>query len=221
MVVAIIMLLAAMLLPALRNAKERGRSTVCLGNLRQLGMSSLLYAQDYADWLPANGDAVPWSGDVNMTAERWSTERRLENYGIKWESKAKLCPSNQDPWQVNAVKTGYYLAGPVSAGTRYCGPGQASGPWPRVGDLSNPTRVITFFEVFSEHYNYPEGTQYAGLINGRVNVVYLDGHAGSQVSPQMQACGGLFMALESLWYNYRLSFTGCSSTLEQRVNTAE
>jgi len=57
-VIAIIAILAAMLLPALQSAKESGRSALCLSNLKQIGLASLLYANDMDEQLPAsyNGD---------------------------------------------------------------------------------------------------------------------------------------------------------------------
>jgi len=45
-VIGIIAILASLLLPALAHAKERGRRTVCLSNLRQLGMAIHTYAAD-------------------------------------------------------------------------------------------------------------------------------------------------------------------------------
>src|SRR5688572_3660065 len=46
-VVAIISILAALLLPALRGAKESARSARCLSNLKQMGVAAFLYADDY------------------------------------------------------------------------------------------------------------------------------------------------------------------------------
>jgi len=53
-VIAVIALLAALLLPALVGAKERGRATYCLNDLRQLGLALHVYAGDHEDSLPPN-----------------------------------------------------------------------------------------------------------------------------------------------------------------------
>ena len=56
-VIAIIAILAAILLPALQSARERGRSASCVNQLKQLGFAVQSYANTNAEWGPVP-DAV-------------------------------------------------------------------------------------------------------------------------------------------------------------------
>jgi len=51
-VIAIIAILAAMILPALANAKRKGVETQCLSNMHQIYLGCSLYAGDNNDWFP-------------------------------------------------------------------------------------------------------------------------------------------------------------------------
>src|SRR5512147_3052294 len=51
-VIAVIALLMAILLPALGRAREQGKGTRCLSNLKQIGIAMHAYAADYGYLLP-------------------------------------------------------------------------------------------------------------------------------------------------------------------------
>ncbi len=55
-VIAIIAILAAMLLPALKGAKEMGKRSVCLSNMRQIYQGCFMYVNDWNGWLPRAGN---------------------------------------------------------------------------------------------------------------------------------------------------------------------
>ena len=63
-VIAIIAILAAMLLPALSAARERARSSNCIGKLKQIGLAVHMYAGAHGDFLP-NSSTSPTAEKVN------------------------------------------------------------------------------------------------------------------------------------------------------------
>ncbi|OGV79970.1 MAG: hypothetical protein A3K19_11390 [Lentisphaerae bacterium RIFOXYB12_FULL_65_16] len=61
-VITIIAILASMLLPALANAKEKGREAVCSGNLKQVAMGFFSYVEDSDEDFPRNTVYNPGTG---------------------------------------------------------------------------------------------------------------------------------------------------------------
>ncbi len=97
-VIAIIGILAAMLLPALSQAKESGRRSACVGNLRQIGLATNMYADDFngSTWgakgtgslymLRAGSTTIPES-------EGWNSFGILLWQGYLTTSEVFHCPS--------------------------------------------------------------------------------------------------------------------------------
>jgi prepilin-type N-terminal cleavage/methylation domain-containing protein len=60
-VVALLAILAGLLLPGLAGAKHATRRTVCLSNLRQVGVAIHVYASDFNDAIPFGPKALPFT----------------------------------------------------------------------------------------------------------------------------------------------------------------
>jgi prepilin-type N-terminal cleavage/methylation domain-containing protein len=65
-VIAIIAILAALLLPALSSARERGRRAACISNLRQIGIAIQGYAGDNSGDIPYGPIAPPFTSPFDL-----------------------------------------------------------------------------------------------------------------------------------------------------------
>ncbi len=61
--IAIIAILAALLSVSVKSIRERGNESVCVGNLRQIGVANKLYLQDNSQTFP-NGVSDKWFNDL-------------------------------------------------------------------------------------------------------------------------------------------------------------
>ncbi len=82
-VIAIIAILAALLLPALREARECGRRVVCLNNQRQIYIGAVTFTVDLDGMLPPGvnkSDPALWLNDVN-----WGPNSRVGTPGTPFD----------------------------------------------------------------------------------------------------------------------------------------
>ena len=67
-VIAIIAILAGMLLPALNQARESARKTLCISNLKQIGTALQMYTQDYQEYIIKNAFEANQAGTLQSYA---------------------------------------------------------------------------------------------------------------------------------------------------------
>ena len=116
-VIAIIAILAALLLPALARAKAAAKQTVCINNLRQVGLAITLYV----------GDAKCYPGDYDAVNGSYVWMQRVLIYAAN-NRLAFCCPAAPPDaaWDINANTTlggtdlnGNYSAWIVTPNSRF------------------------------------------------------------------------------------------------------
>lgn len=100
-VIAVIGIVAAFLLPALGQAKERAQAIVCLNNTKQLALAAVVYAGDHEDRLPYNLGLV---GSSFRTSLNWA------NNVMTWD----LSPDNTNPATLTQASLGSYVGGNIA-----------------------------------------------------------------------------------------------------------
>jgi prepilin-type N-terminal cleavage/methylation domain-containing protein/prepilin-type processing-associated H-X9-DG protein len=173
-VIAIIALLAALLLPALSQAKLKAERTTCINNQKQLTMAWLMYPDDDDDYLPPNASInVSWTTSWVAGILSWDT------------------PSSPNPDNTNTLNLTQSLLSPYSeraAGLYKCPGDRVSGALgPRVRSLSmNAMMDGTGFSATPGTYIYGSQNYQIFLKKSEINNpgpsstwVLIDEHADS------------------------------------------
>jgi len=145
-VLTVIMVLMAILIPAMTRSRRVARATECLGSIRQLGTAVLLYADSNDGYLPNHND--------NNFGSNW--DRAMFLCYTQYGSNFEVLHCMRDEFY-EKPPAGYGAAFPYQAGAHYwsyCYNMRMAAEWPDLTAPSTvqlkafvePAKTITFFE---------------------------------------------------------------------------
>lgn len=201
-VIAIIGILAAMLLPALKNAKNEANRILCVSNMKQCHLGFFNYMGDFNDFIPAfrSIDTINRQWYFYMTNDPYTVPAYVDRGyikaftgngyhavatatqypGYRKEAGVLACPSVSE-FKSYVIDYGmnYWLK--EWAGTHYSVATDLSG-FVRWNSVRKPSEAVLLSEPINDYHTAYE----TGLLtssasyrhNSNVNAVYLDGHAG-------------------------------------------
>ena len=145
-VIAIISILAAILFPVFAQAREKARQASCASNLRQIGLATLMYAQDSDETLPLYyyNALTYWVGARDAPGQPLDTTRGLIYPYIK-SGDMHRCPSYTGGNNLGGLGYGINRLLVLN--------GLANDPAP-LAALSHPTETVLFAD--SGIKNFPK-----------------------------------------------------------------
>ena len=182
-VIAIIAILAGMLLPALNNAREKGRAASCQNNLKQVGLYFSAYCDENDDFLPYAFTTKGYSYWFHRIGKLMSPELPY----IFDKAKAPLlnCPSNKAQYltdhQVNYA-VNLRITNDASQGAV---PEEAGMKRTKIKKASEITLVADgkVYASGGTHYHFSQphsgnGADHPGFDTHtqRANILWVDGH---------------------------------------------
>ncbi len=148
-VVAIIALLISILLPALSRARESGKATVCLSNVRSMMLAVSIYADSHSGKFPGVG--LSHSGGSGDVLEQSWIQQLIAEYGNNAE--VLRCPNDESlywtestsgavggAWRRTSYASNDYLALPI--GNRP--------PYDRMEAIRRPSTTVFWVELAEE-----------------------------------------------------------------------
>ena len=184
-VIAIIAILAAMLLPALSQAREKARAIACVNNLKQISLSTFMYMDDNRErFVPTSVAYMTALKTANDNKGIWY--RLVNTYANS--DQVFVCSSDSArssaKWDVNgstwnestSAQTGYF---PLSYGANHnFGGGMQSG-------IKYPTQTGMMFECtvilcYESSWENRSSVRDASRHNLKFNTAMFDGHVESR-----------------------------------------
>jgi prepilin-type N-terminal cleavage/methylation domain-containing protein/prepilin-type processing-associated H-X9-DG protein len=188
-VIAIIAILAAILFPVFAQARENARKSSCLSNMKQVGLSLQMYADDHDETFPPSPDSAVNFGDPVSLSRMpnflgsllpYTKNRQIFHcpsavYNVPW------APTLQKP---NELSDTNYLGNGVVMGRSMAVVDQPADiiylqehTWRVSNAHLRPASLDKGKTYLAWHYVSPTGEGYSNVHSGGGNLVFVDGHA--------------------------------------------
>lgn len=211
-VIAIIAILAAMLLPALNSAREKGRAAHCTGNLKQLAQAWNFYTDDSEGWCPGGF----YGGTLNKFYPQSHWQLQFKSNGYINENVTR-CPSSKY-WAFSSNQQNYGVAISVFGFTNLTQASKITNPL-----FKFPTRMAIYMDSTpTSKFNElgQSGTQwYANAVDRYSGVPKYTAHSTPTITATWprdyrhnnnQACGTAFMDGHAAMMHYSEFIKGCN-----------
>src|SRR6266567_1236649 len=202
-VIALLALLASLLFPALTKSKDKAQALTCAGNLRQLSVAWLLYADDNADLLVNNhgvnetfarrqtwaNNVEDWLDGDDNTNLVYLTNSKLGPYASR-ATQIYKCPSDRERAangeRIRSMSMNALVGDPGEVTNRF---NPLYVQYFKKADVLNPSGIFVFLDEHCDTINdgffvnrLDEslwGKLPGSYHNGAVNLSFVDGHQES------------------------------------------
>ncbi|OGV54411.1 MAG: hypothetical protein A2017_03795 [Lentisphaerae bacterium GWF2_44_16] len=191
-VIAIITILAGLLLPALKSARERTKSISCANQMKQIGTAMHMYENDHNDWI------IPVHWTEKGESRTWIQRIYYGDY-IKKKSPTFRCPAHTSPvlnyydsaFEMSYIWSSYMGYWDYTYYDIYCN-------MKRVANIQNPSRTPAMADgnLIDQYYalwstspfdGYSLGSNTSGTKittsnrhpGNSCNILFVDGHTGN------------------------------------------
>jgi prepilin-type N-terminal cleavage/methylation domain-containing protein/prepilin-type processing-associated H-X9-DG protein len=119
-VIAIIAILAAILFPVFAQAREKARQASCMSNMKQIGIATMMYMQDYDETIFVNNYVIPAQGSALTRVILWYGAYTFTN-PVTFQHQDGLLQPYMRNLQIRECPTavGIAASGPLVAGMGY------------------------------------------------------------------------------------------------------